>query len=160
MGKTALKANSDVSKLLKEARGLIRGFHTSRRKTSHYLKQDLSRGRTQVKSEVRQMLSEFRHARKDSGPGPGKVRPPGARSGEGDQSAGSRPKTKAPAAALSANLGPKVLGTIDAHPDGITMAGIADSLGVVPVVLSKTMSGLVAGGKVRKEGRGYFPAAV
>jgi hypothetical protein len=156
MGKTALKADSDVSILLKEARGLIRGFHASRRKTSHYLKQDLARGRTQAKSEVKQMLSGFRRARKDGGLGPGKIRPPAARSGEGDQVARVRPKTKA----LAANLGPKVLGTIDAHPEGITMAGIADSLGVVPVVLSKTMSGLVAGGKVRKEGRGYFPAAV
>jgi hypothetical protein len=159
MGKIETRSGPDVSQLLREARSLIRDFHASRRRAGSHLKQDLARGRVQVRSEVKQMLGGFRSARKSNAAGPERARPPAAKSRGGGNGAGTRPKSKVPAVAQSANLGPKVLGTIDVHPEGITLAGVAARLGVAPVVLSKTLRGLVAAGKVRKEGRDYFPAA-
>jgi hypothetical protein len=145
MGKTAVKSGSEVGKLLKDARSLIKGFRTSRRKTGNHLKRDLVRNRTQVRSDVKQMLSEFRSARK----GTAAPEARGNGGGNGGKAAGQ----------AGAELAAKVLGAVNNHPGGATMAGIAAGLGVAPVVIGKTLSSLVAGGRIRKEGRDYFPAA-
>jgi hypothetical protein len=143
MAKTTVKTGSEISKLLKETRNMVRGFNTSRRKTGNNLKRDLARGRMQVRSDVKQMLSEFRNARKGTA---APARGNGA--GNGGKAAGQ----------AGAELAVKVLGAVNSHPRGATMAGIAAGLGVAPVVICKTLSSLVAGGRIRKEGRDYFPA--
>jgi ribosomal protein L29 len=147
MVKTAIKSGSDVSRLLKETRSLIRGFHASRRKTGSNLKRDLARNRTQARSGVKQMLSEFRAARKNA-----------ATPRDGGNGAGTALKSKGTGAEGSA-VRLKVLSAVNGHPEGITMARVAESLGVAPVVLSKTLRGLVSVGMVHKDGKNYFPAA-
>jgi hypothetical protein len=143
MGKTQVKSGSDVNKLLKETRSLIKGFHASRRRAGNHLKRDLARNRTQVRSDVKQMLSEFRNVRKGTAALKAK--------GNGDGS-------KTPGQA-GADLATKVLDAVNKHPGGITMAGIAAGLGVAPIVIGRTLSSLVSGDRIRKEGRDYFPAA-
>ena len=52
-----------------------------------------------------------------------------------------------------------MLAAVNEHPEGMTLAGIADSLGVAPVVLGRVSKSLMKKGKVRKEEKLYFPAA-
>jgi hypothetical protein len=147
MAKTTVKSGSEASKLLKEARTMVKGFHTSRRKMGNHLKQDLARNRTQVRSDVKKMLSGFHAARKSA-----------AATRDGDNGAGASLKSKG-SGAEGSTVRLNVLGAVNGHPEGITMARVAASLGVAPVVLSKTLRGLVNVGMLRKDGKNYFPAA-
>lgn len=54
----------------------------------------------------------------------------------------------------------EMLAAVNAHPEGINLAGIADSLSVVPVVLGRASKSLLDKGKIRKDGKLYFPAAI
>ncbi len=51
----------------------------------------------------------------------------------------------------------KMLAAINEHHEGMTLAGIADSLGVAPIVLGRAVKSLVDKGEIRKEEKLYFP---
>ena len=51
----------------------------------------------------------------------------------------------------------KLLSKVAEHPDGgVTLVEIAESLGVVPIVLGRAVKNLIEKGKIRKEDRLYF----
>jgi len=43
------------------------------------------------------------------------------------------------------------------HPEGITLAGVAEKLDVAPIVLGRASRSLIKKGKIRKEDKLYFP---
>jgi len=53
----------------------------------------------------------------------------------------------------------KLLATISKHPDGMTLAEAAGSLGTVPVALAWATRSLLKRGKIRKKEMLYFPAS-
>jgi hypothetical protein len=55
------------------------------------------------------------------------------------------------------DLEAKLLDAVREHPEGITLAEVAESLGVVPIVLGRASRKLLDGGKIRKEDKDYFP---
>jgi uncharacterized protein YicC (UPF0701 family) len=158
------KAKSEVGKLLGDAQSLVKDFQTSRREAGGKLRRDLAQSRANMESDVKQMQSDFREAR-------GNVRADlkGARvawqglAGTIQVSKGrtEMPLEKEAPAAEKGNpdLETNMLAAVSEHPEGITLAGIADSLGVAPVVLGRVSKSLMKKGKIRKEEKLYFPAA-
>ena len=57
------------------------------------------------------------------------------------------------------DLETKLLTAVNEHPNGITLAEVANSLDVVPVVLGRAARSLLENGKIRKEDKVYFPIA-
>jgi len=57
------------------------------------------------------------------------------------------------------DLETKMLAAVNEHPEGMTLAGVADSLGVVPVVLGRVSRSLVDKAEIRKKEKLYFPVS-
>ena len=76
-------------------------------------------------------------------------------SGYGGKGAGVKLEEKVRVPDLEANL----LAAIRKHPMGITLAEVAESLGVVPIVLGRAARSLLEKGKIRKRNKIYFPVA-
>ena len=57
----------------------------------------------------------------------------------------------------AAELKERVLGLIEAHPEGVTLPEIGEALGLSWRGLTSYVRRLIDEGKVRKEGREYFP---
>lgn len=53
----------------------------------------------------------------------------------------------------------RLLAAIEEHPDGITLAEVAEGLGVAPIVLGRASRKLLDEGKIRKEDKDYFPVS-
>jgi hypothetical protein len=68
-------------------------------------------------------------------------------------------KAEAPAGGEITDLETKLLAAVNKHPEGINLAGIANSLGVAPVVLGRISKSLIEKGKICKEEKLYFPAS-
>ena len=69
-------------------------------------------------------------------------------------------KAEVPVAEAAApDLEAKLLAAVREHPAGITLAEVAESLGVAVVVLGRAARKLVDEGKVRREERLYFPVS-
>ena len=51
----------------------------------------------------------------------------------------------------------KLLAVIREHPEGITLAEAAESLGVVPVVLVRTVRNLLKRSEIHRANKFYFP---
>jgi hypothetical protein len=56
---------------------------------------------------------------------------------------------------LADNIEAKLMTIISENPDGITLAKVAEKLGVYPVVLGRIANRLIADGKIRKEDKTY-----
>ncbi len=70
------------------------------------------------------------------------------------------PKAEAPVAKKEIpDLEAKLLAAVNEHANGITLAEVADSLGVAPIVLGRASRSLLEKGRIRKEERLYFPAS-
>ena len=65
----------------------------------------------------------------------------------------------APVEEETTDLEAKLLAAITEHPEGITLTEVAESLGVAPIVFGRVSKKLVDEGRIRKEGRVYFPAS-
>ncbi len=164
LSRSRTKVKSEVGKLLGNAQGLVKGFQTSRREAGNKLRRDLAQSRANMESDVKQMLNDFAKARGDVRADLKEVRAAWqglagtmqARKGE----AKTPPKAEAPIAEEETpDLETKLMAAVSEHPEGMTLAGIADSLGVAPVVLGRVSKSLMKKGKVRKEEKLYFPAA-
>jgi uncharacterized protein YicC (UPF0701 family) len=164
LSSSRVKNKSEVEKLLRDAQGLVKDFQRSRREAGSQLRGDLAQNRANIESDVKQMQSGFRKAR-----GNVSADLKGARAAwqglAGTKQAGKGGKgtpleMEAPAASEEiTDLEIKLLTAVNEHPEGIPLAGIADRLGVAPVVLGRVSNSLVKKGKIRKEERLYFPAA-
>ncbi|OGO23531.1 MAG: hypothetical protein A2Z28_05365, partial [Chloroflexi bacterium RBG_16_51_9] len=163
LSRSVASARAEVGKMLGNARSLVKGFRTSRREAGGQLMKDLAQSRADMESGVKQMLSDFDKARGNVRADLKEVR--AAWQGltstrqEKKDKVGNPPKAEALAAKEEIpDLEIKVLAAVNKHPEGINLAGVAESLGVAPIVLGRTSKNLLGKGEVRKEGKLYFPA--
>ena len=165
LGRSRSRAKSEVARLLGDAQALLKDFSNSHREEGKRSRKELAKNRAERGSGVKRMQSDFRKARSNL-------------KGELQEAAGAwrelvgikaRPKAKvrepekvsearAPHKEI-ADLEAKLLAAVNEHPKGITLAGVADSLGVAPVVLARASKSLLEKGKTRKEEKFYFPVA-
>jgi DNA-binding transcriptional MerR regulator len=165
MARSAVKSKAEVRKLLGNTRNLLEDLRMSRREASNQLRKNLTQARSSVKSDVRQMLRRFHKTRQELGVGLKKVREAhqelASTKRVRSQAVATPLKSKTPAAKEKIrDLETEMLAAIKEHPKGITLAGIADSLGVAPVVLGRVSKNLLDKGKIRKNEKLYFPAAI
>jgi len=69
------------------------------------------------------------------------------------------PEEEVPVEEEIPDLEAKLLAAVRDHPAGITLAEVAESLGVAPIVLGRASRKLLGEGKIRKEDKDYFPAS-
>ncbi|MGA2670762.1 MAG: hypothetical protein ABSF21_05040 [Dehalococcoidia bacterium] len=163
LGRSRAKSKSEVGELLGSAQSLVKDFQTSRREAGGQLRRDLAQSKASIESDVRQMQSAFRKAR-----GNVSADLKGARAawqGLAGTIQVSKGRTEKPLEAeVSApeegnpDLEIKMLTAVREHPEGTTLAGIADSLDVASVVLGRVSKSLMKKGVIRKEEKLYFPA--
>lgn len=164
LGQSRAKVKSEVGELRGNAQSLIKDFQTSRRETGGQLREGLAQGRANMESDVKQMLSDFSRARGDIRADLKEARDTwqGLASNMLAKRGGAKTPTKTEAPIVKEeihDIETKMLSAISEHPEGITLAGIADSLGVAPVVLGRVSKSLMKKGEIRKEEKLYFPAA-
>jgi hypothetical protein len=156
------RVKSEVAQLLGNAQTLLKDFGRSHREESNRLKKELAKNRAERESGVKQMQSDFRKVRSNL-------------KGELQEAAGAwrelvrikaQPKVKvrepgevseARIPRGTADLEAKLLATVNEHPEGITLAEVAGSLGVVPIVLGRASKSLLKKGKICKKDKFYFP---
>jgi len=126
-----------------EVKGLRNGFQATHNKIGIQLRKDLASYDHGIKSAVSGMLRETRD---DLGE---------ARS-SWQELASTIIQVKSGGAVLPESEA-KMLAAVNEHPEGVALAGIADSLGVAPVVLGRAVKSLVGKGEIRKEEKLYFP---
>jgi hypothetical protein len=164
LGQSRTKVKSEVGELRGNAQSLIKDFQTSRREAGGQLRESLAQGRANMESDVKQVLSDFNRARGDIRADLKEARETwqGLASNMPAKRGGAKTSTKkeAPTAKEgNPDLETKMLAAINEHPEGMTLAGIADSLGVASVVLGRVSKSLIEKGEIRKEEKLYFPAA-
>lgn len=163
MAKSAVKTRTEVRKLQGNTRSLLEDFRIARREAGNQLRKDLAQARSGVKSDVKQILNRFQKTRRNLGAELKKARAVRQESASTkhvrSQSVETPLKSEAPAAKeQTPDLETRMLTTINRHPEGINLAGVAKGLDVAPVVLGKPSKSLLKKSKIRKEGKLYFPA--
>jgi len=137
-----------------EVKGILNDFQKSRQRTGIQLRKELTNYDRGIKSEVAGMrqetMSDMMKARA-AWQGLASTMPAKRSGAEIPQ------KAETLAAEETIDLEVKMLTAVNEHPDGMTLAGIADSLGVAPVVLGRVSKSLLDKGKIRKEEKLYFP---
>lgn len=164
LGQSRTKAKSEVAQLLGNAQALVKDFGRSRREGGNRLRKELTKNRTERESGVKEMQSDFRKARSNL---KGELREAaGAWSELVGEKAQPTAKDREPEGASEArtpggmaDLEGKLLAAVDEHPEGITLAGVAYSLGVAPIVLGRASRKLLRNGEIRKKEKFYFPVA-
>jgi len=160
----------EVGELIKGAQDLVKELGRSRQETGKKLRKELAQSTADRKSEVKKMRHEFGRAQaevrddlkearaawqgltttKGARVKVPKVKPPVA----------EEEKVEVPIAEEGIpDLEAKLLAAISEHPQGITLAEVAESLGVAPIVLGRASRSLLEKGKIRKEEKLYFPVA-
>jgi hypothetical protein len=155
---------SEVNGMLADAQQTIKGFRSHREKMGTQLRRDLARDAARRNSEVKEMRGDFQKAQAEVRAELKEARVVWQELASTLQSkrggAGIPPKAEAPAAKEEIrDLKTEMLAAINEHPEGINLAGVADSLGVAPVVLGRVSKSLLDKGKIRKDEKLYFPAA-
>jgi uncharacterized protein YicC (UPF0701 family) len=167
------KLRSEVKGILADAQKTENSFRSHRKKTGSELRKELARSKASNKSAVgqivkdaRKLLADFHGAQRELRAELQEAR--AAWQGLAATRVKVAPKVKPPLAKEKAaevavaeegtpDLEVKLLATINAYPNGISLIKVAESLGVVPVVLGRAAKSLVERGKVRKEDKSYFP---
>jgi len=172
-----------------EVKGILNDFQTSRREAGSQLRGNLAQGAAACKSEVKGILNDFQISHKQMGAQLRKELTAYDRGIESEvagmrqetiadmkeartawqglastmpakrSEAEIPPKAEAPVAEVTIDLEAKMLAAVNEHSVGITLAGIADSLGIAPVVLGKASKSLLKKGEIRKNGKFYFPVS-
>jgi hypothetical protein len=152
------EVRTKAKEILEDAEKSIKGFHASREKLSSELRRELSRSRSEAKYEVGGLLGDFRKTQAN-------VRADIKGAQVAWQELANNMKTKraklgAPVPKQEAHdLEAKLLAAVNKRPDGITLTGVAYSLGVAPIVLGRASRSLLDKGKIRKKEKLYFPVA-
>jgi uncharacterized protein YicC (UPF0701 family) len=166
LARSRATSKSEVGKLLKNAQGLISDFQGSRKKTGNELRKNLARTRADRESQVSDMRTDFREAQSEVR---GELREAKAAwQGLAATRVKMASKVKPSVAEEEAvevavaeeeapDLETKLLVAVNEHPNGITLSEVANSLGVVPIVLGRAARSLLENGKIRKEDKVYFP---
>jgi uncharacterized protein YfiM (DUF2279 family) len=164
LSRSRARARSEVGKLLGSARSLIKDLQVSRKEVGNQLRRDLAQSTANVASDVKQMQDVFRKAQEDVRADLQEARAAWqglASTMPADRGGVKTPhKAKAPAAQEETpDLETRLLTAIDECPaGGMTLADLANTLGVAPVVLGKASRNLLEKGKIRKKNKLYFPA--
>jgi hypothetical protein len=143
--------------LKSEAHAMLNGFQRSHKQMGVQLRKELAAYDRGIESEVSGMRQETMADMKEA-----RAAWQGLASTIQVKGDGAKIplKAKAPAAKEgNPDLETKLLAAVKEHPEGMTLAGIADSLGVAPVVLGKVSKSLLKKGEIRKNGRFYFPVS-
>jgi len=139
-----------------EVKGILNDFQKSRQQTGVQLRKELTNYDRGIKSEVAGMRQETR-----GDLGEARTAWQGLASAMPAKRSGAEIPQKAEtlAAEETIDLEAKMLAAVNEHPEGMTLVGIADSLGVAPVVLGRTVKSLVDKAEIRKEEKLYFPVS-
>ncbi len=162
LGRSLAKAKSEVGKLLEDAQSLVKDFQTSRREASSKLRRDLAQSRANMESDVKQMQKDFREARRGVRADLREAKATWQALAGTIKAGKGGPEIPLEAEAPVAEEGnpdieANMLAAIGKHPEGITLVGIADGLGVAPVVLGRASKSLLKKREIRKEEKLYFP---
>ena len=140
-----------------DGKGMLGDFQRSRKQASTQLRRALADCDRGIKSEVGGMRQETKADLKEA-----RTSWQGMAQAMEAKRAGVKvpPKVEVPAAEEKIpDLEAKLLAAVRKHPMGITLAEVAESLGVVPVVLGRASRSLLERGLIRKEEKLYFPVA-
>ena len=139
-----------------EVKGILNDFQKSHKQTTEQLRKELANYGRGIKSEVAGMLQETR-----GDLGEARTAWQGLASTMPAKRSGAEIPQKAEtlAAEETIDLEAKMLAAVNEHPEGMTLADIADSLGVAPVVLGRAVKSLVDKAEIRKEEKLYFPVS-
>jgi len=157
------KSKSEVGKLLESAKGMVKNFQSSRKEAGDRLRIDLAQSRANTESDVKQMLGSFGEIRENVRADLKEARD--AWQGLASTMQARRGSEKTPLKAEEVpvveeearNLEAEMLAIVNEHLDGIDLVGVAEQLGVAPVVLGRVSKSLVDKGEVRKDEKLYFP---
>lgn len=146
-----------------EVKGILNDFQKSHKQTTEHLRKELTDYDRGIKSEVAGMRLETAGMRQKTRGDLGEARTawqrlastmPAKRS---EAEIPQEPETLA--AEETIDLEAKMLAAVNEHPQGMTLADIADSLGVAPIVLGRAVKSLVDKAEIRKEEKLYFPVS-
>jgi len=139
-----------------EAKGILNDFKKSRQQTGVQLRKELTNYDRGIKNEVAGMRQETRGdlgEARTAWQGLASTMPAKRSGAEIPQEAETL------AAEETIDLEAKMLAAVNEHPEGMTLSGIADIIGVAPVVLGRTVKSLVDKADIRKEEKLYFPVS-
>jgi predicted transcriptional regulator len=165
LGLSRANVKYEVGELRGNAQSLIKDFQTSRREAASQLRGDLSQSKVNRESDVKQMLSDFSRTCGDVRADLKEARDAWRGLASNMQAkvdvAKNPPTTEAPIVKEEIHdLETKMLAAVGEYPvGGITLAELANILGVAPVVLGRVSKSLMKKGKIRKAEKLYFPAA-
>lgn len=155
----AAATGAQVGEMLAQARQSRETFRSLHQQRSAQLKQDLAGMRQDLVREhaaCRSQLNDLRRGFKKARAG---VRADlNAAATDWRSLAGGQRKSPVQEEGVLVDLEAKLLAAVKERQSGIALAEIAESLGVVPVVLGRAARNLIEKGEVRKEDRLYFPA--
>lgn len=143
--------------LKSEAHVMLNGFQRSHKQMGVQLRKELAAYDRGIESEVSGMRQETMADMKEA-----RTAWQGLASTIQVKGDGAKIPLKAEVPAANEenpDLETKMLAAINEHPEGITLAGIAGSLGVAPVVLGRVSGSLIKKREIRKKEKLYFPVA-
>ena len=168
MSESRAAARSDTSKIREAAREMVNGFNNSRKERGDQLKKDLAGNREKRQADLREMRQGFARTRADVHASRTEDAAAwremedvikGRKGGLKEVAKTGKEKAAWAGAETAPNLEARMLARIVEHPNGgVTLTEIAESLGVVPIVLGRAAKSLIEKGKIRKEDKLYFPA--
>lgn len=155
------KMQTEVKATLADASALINGFQSSRHTMGVELKKGLIKGGEDIKTTVKDMGDGFRKIQAE-------VRADLKEAAVTWKKMSSPTLKKTPAGKVTPkipvvtppNMEEELLSRINQHAQGITLSDIANELGIATIVLGKMTKSLLEQGKVRKEGKNYFPVGI
>jgi YesN/AraC family two-component response regulator len=155
---------SEVNGMLADAQQTINSFRSHRKQMSTQLRRDLVKDTARRNSEVKKMRGHFQKAQAEVRDDLREARTTWQGLTSTMPAKRSRAEIPQKAETLAVeetiDLEAKMLAVVNEHPEGMTLSGIADIIGVAPVVLGRTIKSLVDKAEIRKEEKLYFPRAI
>jgi len=146
---------SQVKESLGEAESLVNGFQESRSKLKANQQKDLRKDNENRKNAVKDMLGGFRGTRDG-------IKTELSQASKAWKGVGSKHQTTPEAkpgkeVKTSDSLEKKLLQVINGNTGGFTLSQAAETFGLAPILLGKSAKALMEKGKIRKEGKTYYP---
>jgi hypothetical protein len=144
------KLTQGVAKRKSEVKGMLKDFGSSHKQMGAQQRRELADYDRGIKSEVAGMRQETKTDLK---------RARTTWQGLAHTMEAKRAGVKVPPKVEVPDLEAKLLAAVNKHPKGVSLAEVAQSLDVVPVVLGRASSSLLKKGLIRKKEKLYFPVA-
>ncbi|MFC2071666.1 hypothetical protein ACFLUU_02975 [Chloroflexota bacterium] len=146
-----------------EVNGILNDFQKSHKQTTEQLRKELTNYDRGIKSEVAGIRLETAGMRQETRGDLEEART--AWQGLASTMPEKRSEAEIPqepeilAEEETIDLEAKMLAAVKEHSEGMTLADIADCLGVAPIVLGRAVKSLVDKAEIRKEEKLYFPVS-